>query len=81
MFFDLLKNIFHLDDDDLHLGLIAFAAESIDFAAHFLCHKTELLSYASLRTICFAVFTHSAFRVPHALAEIADMPVPDGSCR
>ena len=60
MFFDLLEDVFHLDHDDLHLGLIGFGAESIDFAAHFLGYKAEF-------------FADSASFGCHGLTEVFDM--------
>ena len=44
LLFYLLKDVFHFDDDDLHLGLIGFGAEGVDFTSHLLGDEAEFLS-------------------------------------
>ncbi len=44
MLLDLLKLIFHLHYDALHIGVIALRAEGVDFAPHLLRDKPEFLA-------------------------------------
>ena len=46
LLFDLLEEVFHLDDDDLHLALVGFAAEGVDLAPHLLRNEAEFLANA-----------------------------------
>ena len=59
LFLDLLKFVFHLHHDVLHLGVIAFRTRRVDLTPHLLCDETELF------TLCLFFF--------HRLAEIAQM--------
>lgn len=44
---DLLQLVFHLHHNLLHLGMIGFAAQGIDFAAHLLSNEAQLLSLSA----------------------------------
>ena len=46
----LLKLIFHLHHDPLHVGIAALGSESIDLAPHFLSYESELLPLPCFRT-------------------------------
>ena len=46
LFFDLFEEVFHFDDEDLHLGLVGLGAECVDLASHFLGDETELFAYS-----------------------------------
>ena len=47
LFFDLLQFVFHHHHEVLHLGLIAFGAHGVYFAAHFLGYESQFLPWAS----------------------------------
>ena len=57
---DLLKLILHLNDDVLHLSLIALRAGCIDLTSHFLSNETEFLALTAL-WLC------------HSLAEVVEV--------
>ena len=59
LFFDLLQDVFHLHHDNLHLALVALAAESIDLATHLLGNETEFFANASYCQLPIAIILPS----------------------
>ena len=79
LLFDLLQLVLHLDDDVLHLCLVALRAGRIDFAPHLLGNEAELLADT------VSALTHGLPEILEVVGEpllfLADVEFPDGSCR
>ena len=71
LLFDLFEDIFHLHYDNLHLALVALAAEGVDLSSHLLRNETEFFANALLPYSLIAFSPHRL--IPHGFAEVLQM--------